>query len=131
MRTSVFLCAVSLLLASMTMTPSVGGAADWLGWVSGDESFAATWVKDIEQELNKKDYRAVFLNDPRAPQASVLRLLNRAAMAYNAKNAALSEELVREALEVFEEGVRKHYYTAEDIKPIISAIRQRTPIKAA
>ena len=40
-----------------------------------------TWVKDIEQELLKKDYSTVYANDLRTPQAVVLPKLNEAAKA--------------------------------------------------
>ena len=123
--------ALSLLIGGMTLTPSTVNAADWIGWVSGDDTYVATWVKDIERELNKKEYRAVFLNDPRTPQASVLRLLNQAAIAYNAKNSAVAEDHVRQAIEVFETGVRRHYYSQSDIEPIINYIRQHALVKAA
>jgi hypothetical protein len=32
-------------------------SAEAAGWISGSESYAAPWVKDIEQELLKKEYR--------------------------------------------------------------------------
>jgi hypothetical protein len=38
---------------------------------------------------------------------------------------------VRDALAVFEEGVRKHYYTPSDIEPITTFIRQHVPIKTS
>ncbi len=41
----------------------------------------------------------------------------------------LARELVRQALNVFEEGVRWHYYLPSDIEPITSYIRQHVPIK--
>ena len=43
----------------------------------------------------------VYANDPRIPQKDVLRLLNRAAKAHTANDAALGQQLVREALSVF------------------------------
>lgn len=126
MKLIAVLCTLSLLIGGVAWMPSPAGAAEW---ISGGDSYAAAWVKDIEQELNKKEYRPVFLNDPRTPQASVLRLLNRAAMALEAKNEALARDLVQEAIGVLEEGVRKHYMTRSDIEPIISYIRQHAPVK--
>ncbi len=126
MRLFAVVCALSLLLGGVALGPTPAGAADW---ISGADSYASAWVKDIEMELNKKEYRTVFLNDPRTPQASVLRLLNRAAIAHEARNEALAQQLVREALEVIENGVRKSYYTQDDIQPITSFIKQHVPVK--
>ena len=126
MRLVVVFCALSLLLGGVALGPAPAGAADW---ISGADSYASAWVKDIEKELNKKEYRTVFLNDPRTPQASVLRLLNRAAIAHDAKDDALARQLAREALEVFENGVRKNYYTQDEVQPITSFIKQHIPVK--
>ena len=46
-----------------------------------------------------------------------------------ANDPGLARELVRQALNVFEEGVRRHYYLPSDIEPITSYIRQHVPIK--
>jgi predicted GNAT family N-acyltransferase len=126
MRLLVGFCALSLLLGGVALGPASAGAAEW---IPGADSYASAWVKDIEMELNKKEYRTVFLNDPRTPQASVLRLLNRAAIAHKARNEALAQQLVREALEVIENGVRKRYYAQEDVQPITSFIKQHVPVK--
>ncbi|MBA5866817.1 MAG: hypothetical protein GDA67_09020 [Nitrospira sp. CR1.3] len=128
MKATAVLCALSLLIGGMALMPTAVHAA---GWISGAEADAAPWVKDIEQELFKKDYRYVYANDPRTPQAVVLRKLNQAAKAYEAKDHALAQQLVREALAVFEEGVRKHYYSQSDIDPIVTFIRQHVPIKTS
>jgi len=88
-------------------------------------------VKDIEQELNKQDYWMVFMNDPRTPQPSVLYLLNRAAIAYEAKNPQLAKDLVNEALEVLQEGVRRKYFSQADVDPIINYIKQHVPVQVA
>ena len=126
MRLSIIVCALSLLLAGVALEPAPVGAA---GWISAANSHAAAWVTEIEKELYKKDYRWVFLNDPRTPQASVVRLLNRAAMALEAKNDELARNLVGEAIEVIEDGIRKHYYSREDVRPITSFIKQHVPVK--
>lgn len=126
MRFGVVVCALSLLLAGVALEPAPVGAA---GWISTANSHASAWVTEIEKELYKKDYRWVFLNDPRTPQASVVRLLNRAAAALEAKNDELAKELVGEAIEVIEEGIRKNYYSREDVRPIMSFIKQHVPVK--
>lgn len=126
MRVSAGLCALSLLIGGVALMPTPVHAA---GWISGADAYAAPWVQDVEQELLKKDYRYVYTNDPRSPQVIVLRKLNEAAKALEAKDSALAQQLVRDALEVFEEGVRKHYYTPSDVEPIKTFIRQHVPIK--
>jgi hypothetical protein len=118
------LLALSLLGGLVLSVPSVSGAADWL---PRDETYAAKWVKDIEQELMKKEYQAVLGNDPRTPQATVLRLLNSAAIAYEAKNPVLAQDLVRQALEVIHDGVRRRYFSQADVEPIINYIKQHAP----
>ncbi|WP_447974442.1 hypothetical protein [Nitrospira sp. Kam-Ns4a] len=118
--------ALSLLLGWAVLTPTTAHAA---GWISRTDSFAASWVKEIEQELYKQDYREMFLNDPRTPQASVLKLLNQAAMAYDEKNESLAQQFVREAINVLETGVAKNYYTQADVEPIIRYIKSHVPVK--
>lgn len=117
---------LSLLVLGMTLSPALAGAADW---ISDQDAYAAPWVKTIEQELNKKDYRWVFANDPRTPQASIIKFLNEAAKAYQAGNKMMGQQLVRRAITVLEEGVDKGYYSMPDVEPVLSAIRQHTPEK--
>jgi hypothetical protein len=118
--------ALALLLGGMALVPASAGAA---GWISQTDSFAAAWVREVEQELSKQDYRAMFLNDPRTPQAAVLQRLNQAAMAFNEKNEALGEQFVREAIDVLEAGVTKRYYSQADIEPLVTFIKQHAPGK--
>jgi hypothetical protein len=92
MRIMAVLCTLSLLIGGAALMSKRAEAA---GWISGADSYAAPWVKEIEQELLKKEYRYVFGNDPRTPQASVLRLLNQAAKALEAKDSALAGKFVR------------------------------------
>jgi hypothetical protein len=126
MKSTAVVCALSLLIGGVALIPSsVNGAP----WISAADSYAASWMTDIEKELLKKDYWMVYANDPRTPQQIVLRLLNRAAKAHEANNSALAQQLVRDAIGVFEEGVRRHYYTQSEIEPITSYIKQHVPIK--
>lgn len=127
MRITAMFCTLSLLIGGAAL--AMAKPAEAAGWLSASESYAAPWVKEIEDELLKKDYRYVFVNDPRTPQASVLRLLNQAARALEAKDSALAEKLAREAIGVLEEGVRKHYFSESDIEPITKFIREHTPVK--
>ena len=128
MRLTAVVCVLSLLLGGIVLMPSTVGAAPW---ISGADSYVAPWVKEIEQELFKKDYRQVFLNDPRTPQASVLTLLNQAAAAYNANEPATARDLVNEAIGILEDGVRRHYYSKSDIEPITSFIHQHVPVQTS
>ena len=128
MNVTAVLCALSLLIGGVALSSSPVQAA---GWISGADSYAAPWVKDIEQELLKKEYRYVLGNDPRTPQASVLKLLNRAAAAYEAKNIEHAKELIEEALEVLTDGVRSHYYSHADVAPILKFIREHSPVQTS
>lgn len=128
MKRTAVVCALSLLIGGVALVPT---SAQGAPWISGVESAAAPWVKAIEQELLKKDYWMVYANDPRIPQKEVLGLLNRAAKAQEANDPALANTLVREALGVFEEGVRRHYYSQADIEPLMSYIRQHVPISVS
>ncbi len=128
MRVTAMLCALSLLIGGVALMPSSLEAA---GWISGIDTYVAPWVKDIEQELWKKDYRDLYANDPRTPQVVALRLLNQAAKAEKANDSLLAQQLVRDALEVFETGVRKHYYSPSEIEPIMTFIRQHAPSKTS
>jgi len=128
MRVTTMLFALSLLIGGVALMPSAMEAA---GWISGADTYVAPWVKDIEQELFKKDYRDVYANDPRTPQVIALRLFNQAARAQETNDNRLAQQLVQDAIEVFEEGVRRHYYSSSEIEPIMTFIRQRVPIKTS
>ena len=121
------LCALSLLIGGVTLMPSSLKAADW---ISDADSYAASWVKDIEQELLKKDYRYVYANDPRTPQMIALRLLNQAARAQEANDNRLAQQLVQDALKVFEEGVRKLLFVIRD-RADHDVYREHVPIKSS
>jgi len=128
MKVTAVLCALSLLIGGVALMPtSVSGAP----WISGAETYAAPWLKEMEHELFKKEYWPIYANDPRTPQVVVLRLLNQAAKAQKANDPALAQQLVQDALEVFEEGVRRHYYSASEIQPITSFIREHAPIASS
>ena len=126
MKRIVVVCVMALLIVGVAFNPTPVPAA---GWLTGADRYAAPWVKDIAQELLKKDYSTVYASDPRTPQVVVLRKLNDAAKAQAAEDSTLAQQLVRDALSVFEEGVRKHYYSQSDIEPITTFIRQHLPIK--
>jgi hypothetical protein len=94
-------------------------------WISGRDTFASDWVAKVEQELSKQDYRYVFANDPRAPQASIVRLLNQAARAQAAHNEVLAKDLAKQAMDVLRDGVRRHYYSEQDVAPLIKHIQEQ------
>ncbi len=128
MKRRVILRLLSVLIGGVVLLPTPVHAA---GWISRSDEYAAPWVKEVEQELLKPEYRYLYASDPRTPQAVVLRILNQAAKAQEAEQSTLAQQLVREALGVFEEGVRRHYYTEDDIEPITTFIRQRAPVKTS
>jgi hypothetical protein len=125
MKRMAMVCALSLLIGGVALVPNVAESAPW---ISGVESYGAPWMKDVEKELLKKDYWMIYANDPRTPQNEVLHLLNRAAKAQEANDPVLARELVREAFDVLDEGVRRHYYTQSDIEPIVSYLEHHVPI---
>jgi hypothetical protein len=126
MKGTAVYCALSLLIGGLALKPTPVHAA---GWLTGADAYAAPWVTAIEQEHLKKDYSTIYASDPRTPQVVVLRKLNEAAKAQKAEDSTLAQQLVRDALDVFEEGVRKHYYSQSDIEPVTTFIRQHVPIK--
>lgn len=128
MKVTAVLCVLSLLTGGAALMSTPAEAA---GWISSADSYAAPWVKEIEQEFFKQEYRSVFEVDPRTPQASVLRLLNYAASAYEANESAKARELLQEAIDVLHDGVRRHYYAQTDIEPLVAFIRQHAPLNVS
>ena len=82
-------------------------------------------MKDIDQAL-RDSHQTVLMNDPRSPQFSVVEMLNRAAVEMKNDNVALGKDYVDRAIAILEEGVRKGYYSEEDIRPLVSMIKERT-----
>jgi len=80
------------------------------------DTYAAPCVRDIEQELFKGENWPFYANDPRTPQVVALRRLNQPAKAQEAGDRTLAQQLVQDALEVFEEGVRRHYYSSSEVE---------------
>lgn len=128
MKGIAMVCALSLLIGGVALVPN---AVQGAPWISAADSYAAPWVTDMEHELLKKEYWMIYANDLRIPQKEVLRLLNQAAKAQEANDPVLAQQLAREALGVFEEGVRRHYYDQADIEPITTYIRQHLPIRVS
>jgi hypothetical protein len=121
MKIVTMVCILSLLIGGTVLSPMATDAAPW---ISGSESYAAPWLRDVERELQKKEYAALYANDPRVPQQEALRLLNQAARAQQENDPALAQQLAHEAMDLFEEGVRRHYYSATEIESLLNAIRK-------
>jgi hypothetical protein len=109
----------------VALAPAPAGSA---GWISDADSYALTWVNDGESELEKKEYRALFMNDLRAPQVSIRRLSDRAVVGYAAKDDAQTRQCVTEALKVIASGAQTHSYTQAGVQPIVSFIKRRVPV---
>lgn len=118
--------ALSLLLAAGGLNPSSTEASGWLSGAPA-EAPVASWVKDIEQELNQPEHRDLFLNDPRTPMAPMVHLLNRAARALNENNEPLARDLVQQALHLLDQGVQKGYYSESDIEPVRKSVIGHLP----
>lgn len=41
----------------------------------------------------------------------------------------MAKDLANEAIDVLREGIRKHYYSEEDVEPLLKHIREQIPIK--
>jgi hypothetical protein len=104
-------------------TPS--WAADWLA-PAADQSVAAPWVKDLTAQLQQEPYRDVFMNAlGNSPQSLIVRYLNNAAQALQAGNKPLAQSYVDRTIEIFDNGVRRGYYSRGDVEPIAKLIRAR------
>ena len=115
---------VLAMLAAWMLFLSSAGAAEW---ISGLSDGTTGWLKEVALKLNSDEYRAMFVNDPRTPQESVMRFLKRAARAYDAKNPAMVGSFIDKAVGVLKTGVSKHYYSEADIAQIVSFIEEAAP----
>jgi hypothetical protein len=100
-----------------------GLAADWLA-PAADQDVTAPWVNDITSQLEKDPYRDIFMNAlGNSPQAVVVRYLNNAAQALQAGNKPLAQSYVDRTIDIFDNGVRRGYYSQTDVEPIKKLIR--------
>jgi hypothetical protein len=113
-------------IAEVSLAPA--HAAGWITPAAGEKELAP-WVKKIEDEWAKNEYRGAFSNDPRAPMAAMLHLLNQAAQALDQKNEALAKDYVARAIGKLEAGVRRGYYSRREIQPIKDVVFSQFPIK--
>jgi hypothetical protein len=112
-----------LAAAFLFVVPGMILAADWLA-PAADQTVTAPWVKDIAAQLTKDPYRDVFVNAPgEPPHPAVIRYLNGAAQAIQAGNKLLAQSYVDRTLAIFDNGVRRGYYTQADVEPIKKIIR--------
>jgi hypothetical protein len=116
---------------SNARTPTSPATQVPLSWitVAPANPSVAPWVKDIERELMKVQYRPLWSNDPRSPQVSMMYLLHDAANALTAQNEAVAKDLVRRALNVLREGIARGYYSQSDIDPIVTYIKTHAPVR--
>jgi hypothetical protein len=116
---------------SNARTPTSPATQVPLSWitVAPANTSVAPWVKDIERELMKVQYRPLWSNDPRSPQVSMMYLLKDAADALTAQNEAVAKDLVRRALNVLREGIARGYYSQSDIDPIVTYIKAHAPVR--
>lgn len=112
-----FVVAVAVLFATPGLT------ADWLA-PAADQTVTAPWVKDLTAQVQQDPYRGVFMNAlGNSPQALVVRYLNNAAQALQDGNKPLAQSYVDRTIEIFDNGVRRGYYSRADVEPITKMIR--------
>jgi len=117
------------LLPDPLMDPSPKSSPQSWITITAADAYVAPWVKDIEKKLMQEQFRMLWLNDPRSPQAAVMYLLNDAAKALTEHNDALAKDFVKRALNVLERGVANGYYSQTDVKPIITYITAHVPVR--
>lgn len=98
-------------------------AAEWLA-PAADQAVTAAWVTDITTQLNQEPYRQVFLSAPGfSPQAAIVRYLNSAAAAVQARKTALAQSYVDRVIGLFDAGVQRGYFAPGEVEPIKNLIR--------
>ena len=115
----------ALAVILLAVLPPAATAAAWLAPAASDQ-LSADWVKDIESDLRSERFRQVFMNVPGgSPQSAMLHLFNAAAQALDKGQPAYAADLIAQALHVVDTGVRKGWYSREDIDPLITTIRTK------
>lgn len=119
----------SLVLGGLLLAiPGLVSAAGWITPAASD-THVSPWVTQVEDEFSKEEHLLVFRNDPRAPMAAVVHLLNQAADALNKKNEALAKDFVRQSLNILQRGVQRGYYAQSDLDPVKKSIMSHVPKK--
>jgi hypothetical protein len=98
-------------------------AAGWLA-PGADQTVTAPWVKEIMTRLGEDPYRDVFVNAlSEPPHSAIVRYLNGAAGALTAGNKPLARSYVDLTIGIFDNGVRRGYYSRGDAEAIKKMIQ--------
>ncbi|RMH04300.1 MAG: hypothetical protein D6704_11330 [Nitrospirae bacterium] len=126
MKVLAVVMALSLLFVGGALTSTVQ-AAPWISPTPEIERYAADWVTAVQNELTGSDLRWTFANDPRNPQAAILKMLNQAAVAMKDGNTGLAKDFVARVFSILEEGAELGYYTSDEMSSVKQAIERHLP----
>jgi hypothetical protein len=101
-------------------------AAQWLAPAPHQE-LAAKWVEDVARELRQPQFRNVLMNVPfGTPQATILDLLNEAALGLENGYPRYALDLVRQAVEVLDDTTRgQRWLSPSEVQPIQAMILKK------
>ncbi len=93
-------------------------AAPWIT-PAPQQELAAQWVEDVAQELRNPQFRNIFMNIPGgSPQATILDLLNEAAVGLENGEPEYARQLVRKAVNVLDRSAGRGWCSKSDVQPI-------------
>jgi hypothetical protein len=119
----IFGCLVGATMAFGIPVP--GLAAGWLA-PGADQTVRAPWVKDILTRLGEEPYRDAFVNaSSEPPHSAIVRYLNGAAEALTTGNQPLAQSYVDLTIGIFDNGVKRGYYSRADAEAIKKMIQTR------
>lgn len=97
-------------------------AAPWIA-PAPQQELSAKWVQDVAREFRKPQFRNIFMNIPGgSPQATILDLLNEAAVGLEKGEPGYARQLVRRAVNVLDRSAGRGWYSESDIQPIQAMI---------
>lgn len=97
-------------------------AAPWIA-PAPQQELSAQWVQNVAREFRKPQIRNIFMNIPGgSPQATILDLLNEAAVGLENGEPGYARHLVRKAVNVMDRSAGRGWYTESDIQPIQAMI---------
>lgn len=100
----------------------VGHAAPWIA-PAPQQELSAQWVEDVARELRDPRFRNIFMNIPGgSPQATILDLLNEAAVGLKNGEPEYARHLVRKAVNVLDRSAGQGWYSESDVQPIQAMI---------